>query len=171
MRNLVDEFSQFARLPEIKPEPADFVKIINDSLSLFRSAHPGLEFRLKVVKTPDIFLFDPEQIGRVVTNLLANSAAAITNSHGQIDVEIDIDELAGVSLTVSDNGQGLRPEVRERIFEPYVTSGHGEGKGLGLAIVNTIIRDHEGFIRVTDNKPRGTSFIITIPYRTLPQAG
>jgi two-component system nitrogen regulation sensor histidine kinase NtrY len=166
MRNLVDEFSQFARLPEIKPKPSDFVKVIEDSLSLFRSAHHGLEFNLTVKQAPKIFSFDPEQIGRVVTNLLANSASA-TNSHGRVDLEIDIDELAGVSLTVSDNGPGLRPEVRDRIFEPYVTSGKGEGKGLGLAIVNAIVRDHEGFIRVTDNHPKGTSFIITIPYRIL----
>ncbi|MDR2387326.1 MAG: HAMP domain-containing protein [Deltaproteobacteria bacterium] len=165
MRNLVDEFSQFARLPEISPKPANFVQVIEDSLSLFRSAHSGLEFTLTVKKAPKTFSFDPEQIGRVVTNLLANSAAA-TNGHGKIDLVIDIDALAGVSLTVSDNGPGLKPEVRDRIFEPYVTSGHGEGKGLGLSIVNTIVRDHEGFIRVIDNQPRGTSFIITIPYRT-----
>ncbi|MDR2300978.1 MAG: HAMP domain-containing protein [Deltaproteobacteria bacterium] len=165
MRNLVDEFSQFARLPEINPKPANFVEVIEESLSLFRSAHSGLEFTLTVKKAPKTFAFDPEQIGRVVTNLLANSAAA-TNGHGKIDLVIDIDELAGVSLTVSDNGPGLKPEVRDRIFEPYVTSGHGEGKGLGLSIVNTIVRDHEGFIRVTDNPPRGTSFIVTIPYRS-----
>jgi two-component system nitrogen regulation sensor histidine kinase NtrY len=164
MRKLVDEFSQFARLPEINPKPADFVKVIADSLSLFRSAHSGLEFNLEVLKAPGIFAFDPEQIGRVVTNLLANSAAA-TNGQGKIDLTIDVDDLAGVSLTVSDNGPGLPPEVRDRIFEPYVTSGQGEGKGLGLAIVNTIVRDHEGFIRVTDNQPKGTSFIVTIPYR------
>jgi two-component system nitrogen regulation sensor histidine kinase NtrY len=166
MRNLVDEFSQFARLPEINPKPADFVKVIEDSLSLFRSAHPGLEFTLTVNKAPKIFTFDPEQIGRVVTNLLSNSAAA-TAGHGRIDLVIDIDDLTGVSLTVSDNGPGLKPEVRDRIFEPYVTSGHGEGKGLGLAIVNTIVRDHEGFIRVADNHPKGTSFIITLPYRAI----
>jgi two-component system nitrogen regulation sensor histidine kinase NtrY len=164
MRMLVDEFSQFARLPEIKPKPANFVKVIEDTLSLFRSAHSGLEFTLTVKKNPGIFSFDSEQIGRVVTNLLANSAAA-TGGRGKVDLTIDHDDLAGASLTVSDNGPGLKPEVRDRIFEPYVTSGHGEGKGLGLAIVNTIVRDHEGFIRVTDNQPSGTSFTVTIPYR------
>ncbi|MDR1109991.1 MAG: HAMP domain-containing protein [Deltaproteobacteria bacterium] len=166
MRNLVDEFSQFARLPEISPKPANFVQVIEDSLSLFRSAHQGLEFNLTVNRSPDVFLFDPEQIGRVVTNLLANSAAA-TEGHGRVDLAIDLEDLAGVSLTVSDNGPGLRPEVRDRIFEPYVSSGHGEGRGLGLSIVNAIVRDHEGFIRVADNHPRGTTFIITIPYRTI----
>jgi two-component system nitrogen regulation sensor histidine kinase NtrY len=166
MRGLVDEFSQFARLPEISPKPADFVKVIEDSLSLFRSAHQGLEFTLSVDKAPETFIFDPEQIGRVVTNLLANSAAA-TGGRGRVDLAIDLDDLAGVSLSVADNGPGLRREVRDRIFEPDVSSGHGEGRGLGLAIVNAIVRDHEGFIRVADNQPRGTIFVITIPYRTM----
>jgi two-component system nitrogen regulation sensor histidine kinase NtrY len=163
MRRLVTEFSQFARLPEISPRPADLVKVASEALALFRSAHPGLGFELEVGRPPGVFVFDPEQIGRVVTNLLANSAAA-TGGSGRIGVGIDLDELTGVSLTVSDDGPGLPPQLKERIFEPYVTSG-ADGHGLGLPIVSAIVRDHGGFIRVVDNVPRGTSFIVTIPYR------
>jgi two-component system nitrogen regulation sensor histidine kinase NtrY len=163
MRNLVNEFSQFARLPEINPRPADFVGVVNQALTLFRTAHPGLMFSLSVLKTPETFIFDPGQIERVVTNLLTNSAAA-TEGQGHIELKIDFDGLTGVSLTISDDGPGLSAEVRDRIFEPYVTSSK-DGQGLGLAIVSTIIRDHGGFIRVFDNHPRGTSFVVTIPYR------
>jgi two-component system nitrogen regulation sensor histidine kinase NtrY len=165
MRRLVSEFSEFARLPEISPRPANLVKVAEEALALFRSAHAGIKFNLMVKKAPETFIFDPEQIGRVITNLLANSAAAISGS-GQVDVKVDLDELTGVSLTVSDDGPGLSPELKDKIFEPYVTTGP-EGRGLGLPIVVAIVRDHGGFIRVADNAPTGTSFIVTIPYRRL----
>jgi two-component system nitrogen regulation sensor histidine kinase NtrY len=164
MRQLVDEFSQFARLPEINPKPADFVKVVSENVALFRSAHPEMEFGLEVGKAPGVFVFDPVQIGRVVTNLLANAAAA-TKGRGRVDLAVGLDDLTGVSLSIADNGPGLRPEVRDRVFEPYVSSGKGEGRGLGLAIVNAIVRDHEGFIRVSDNQPTGTVFRVTLPYR------
>jgi two-component system nitrogen regulation sensor histidine kinase NtrY len=162
MRTLVNEFSQFARLPEITPKPGNLLKTIQDSLALFRQSHPGLKFDLKTIKNPETFLFDPAQIGRVLSNLFFNSARA-TNGQGKITIEVNIDPLAGVILTISDDGPGLAPEVRDQVFEPYVTSGEG-GQGLGLTIVRTIINDHGGFIRVTDNKPQGTSFIISLPY-------
>jgi two-component system nitrogen regulation sensor histidine kinase NtrY len=165
MRRLVNEFSQFARLPEISPRPADFVKVAEEALALFRSAHPMLAFSLGVRRPPGVFVFDPEQIGRVVTNLLANSAAA-TGGRGRVDLSVDLDPLTGVSLTVSDDGPGLSPEMKDRVFEPYVTTGP-DGHGLGLAIVSAIVRDHGGYVRVADNLPAGTSFTVTIPYRQL----
>ncbi|MDR2444080.1 MAG: HAMP domain-containing protein [Deltaproteobacteria bacterium] len=163
MRQLVNEFSQFARLPEINPRPADFLKVTEEALALFRSAHPAILFTLEVKKSPENFVFDPEQISRAITNLLTNAAAA-TCGQGKVNLTIDFEELIGVSLTVADDGPGLSAELRDRIFEPYVTSGP-EGRGLGLAIVSAIVRDHGGFIRVADNKPHGTSFTLTIPYR------
>jgi two-component system nitrogen regulation sensor histidine kinase NtrY len=101
-------------------------------------------------------------MGRVITNLLANSTQAAGGT-GLVEITIDLDDLSGVNLTVADNGPGLPPEVRNRIFEPYVTSGPG-GQGLGLAIVRTIVNDHGGFIRVLDQKPHGMVFTIELPY-------
>ncbi|MDR1395020.1 MAG: HAMP domain-containing protein [Deltaproteobacteria bacterium] len=162
MRNLVSEFSQFARLPQLNPRPASLAEAAEEILSLFRQAHPDMTYRLEV-KTPLAdFLFDPEQMGRVITNLLANSTQA-AREKGQVTITLDLDSLTGVTMIVADTGPGLPPEVKDRIFEPYVTSGEG-GQGLGLAIVRTIINDHGGFIRVTDNKPQGTAFIIQLPY-------
>ncbi|MDR0355288.1 MAG: HAMP domain-containing protein [Deltaproteobacteria bacterium] len=164
MRQLVDEFSQFARLPEINPEPADFIKVVEENTSLFRSAHPDMHFSLRILNRPGVFIFDPKQLGRVVTNLLTNAAAA-TNGQGKVDLTVDLDETVGVSLSVSDNGPGLKPEVRKRLFKSDVSTFPGEGKGLGLTIVDVIVRDHDGFIRVEDNKPNGAIFKVTIPYR------
>ncbi|MDR1546767.1 MAG: HAMP domain-containing protein [Deltaproteobacteria bacterium] len=163
MKNLVDEFSQFARLPAVAPRPADLVKTVEESLALIRAAHPAATFSLTVKRAPELFLFDPEQIGRAVTNLLINAAKAVGDG-GRVELTVDLDELTGASLTVADDGPGLPAEVRERVFEPYV-SGSSGGQGLGLSIVNAIVRDHGGFIRVADNRPHGTVFAVTLPCR------
>ncbi|MDR2460445.1 MAG: HAMP domain-containing protein [Deltaproteobacteria bacterium] len=161
MRSLVDEFSQFARLPQANPKPSDILEVINDSLTLFREAHTGIDFSLLVKQTPEIFSFDPVQMGRVISNLLANAASAI-NGVGKVEIEVDLDELQGVVITISDDGPGLSPGIRDSIFEPYVTTG---GQGLGLSIVKTIVGDHGGYVRVLDRKPKGTSFRLSLPYQ------
>jgi two-component system nitrogen regulation sensor histidine kinase NtrY len=160
MRCLVDEFSQFARLPQSKPEPASLVKVVEEALTLFRAAHPHIDFSLKVLREPPIFNFDPAQMGRAVTNLLANSAQAM-GGVGRVEASVDLDPLSGVILAVSDDGPGLPPETRDRIFEPYVTSGSGQG--LGLTIVKTIVADHNGYIRALDRESGGLSIVITLP--------
>jgi two-component system nitrogen regulation sensor histidine kinase NtrY len=169
MRALVDEFSQFARLPQINPRPADLVAVVEESLGLFRHSQPGLLFNLEVKRPIGSLVFDPEQIGRVIQNLLTNSAQA-TQGKGQVEITLDLDDLDGVTLTVADDGPGLPLSVKDRVFEPYVTYGQNEkslGQGLGLAIVKTIVNDHGGFIRVGDRQPRGTIFTIHLP-RTRP---
>ncbi|MDR1871469.1 MAG: HAMP domain-containing protein [Deltaproteobacteria bacterium] len=160
MRSLVDEFSQFARLPQINPKPADLAAVVEESLSLFRQAHPGLDIRFTVVRPVGVFLFDPEQISRVMANLLINSTKA-TNGQALVEITLDHDDLSGVNLSISDDGPGLPAAVKDRVFEPYVTNSGGQG--LGLAIVKTIIEDHGGFIRVSDRAPRGTTFSIYLP--------
>jgi two-component system nitrogen regulation sensor histidine kinase NtrY len=69
-----------------------------------------------------------------------------------------------VRVEVADQGKGIPPESKSRLFEPYFST-KDQGTGLGLAIVNTIITDHNGFVRVQDNQPRGTKFIIELPVR------
>jgi two-component system nitrogen regulation sensor histidine kinase NtrY len=166
MRMLVDEFSQFARLPQANPRASDIVEVIEESLTLFGEAHSGIEFKLKVLRRPEVFPFDPVQIGRVVSNLLSNAANAVKGA-GKVEIEVDVDELKGVVVTVKDDGPGLPPGIREKVFEPYVTSGSGQG--LGLSIVKTIVTDHGGYIRVLDRKPKGTSFEFSIPYQKKPK--
>ncbi|MDR1035073.1 MAG: HAMP domain-containing protein [Deltaproteobacteria bacterium] len=162
MRRLVDEFSQFARLPQADPRPSDITKVAADTAALFREAHPAMDFRVDIKSRPPLFLFDPEQVGRAISNLVSNACRAVRGA-GSVSIEIDMDPVSGVEVTVSDDGPGVPPEMRDRIFEPYVTGG--EGQGLGLAIVKAIVSDHGGFVRVFDRKPRGTSFTLTLPFR------
>jgi two-component system nitrogen regulation sensor histidine kinase NtrY len=105
---------------------------------------------------------DKEQMKRVMINLLDNAVAAISGK-GKITVTLDHDEPLGVlRVEVTDTGTGIPKADKDRLFEPYFSTKKS-GTGLGLAIVSRIISDHNGFIRVEDNKPKGTKFIVELP--------
>ena len=165
LKRLVNEFSNFARMPAANPAPADIRGIINEALSLYRESHRQVNFVFNDPKE-DIPLFnlDREQIRRVMINLFDNAIEAI-EEEGKVVIDLRYDKvLRMVTIEVADNGRGISPENKTRLFEPYFSTKK-QGTGLGLAIVSTIIADHDGFIRVRDNEPRGTRFIIELPTR------
>ncbi|UQZ88055.1 hypothetical protein C4J81_02025 [Deltaproteobacteria bacterium Smac51] len=164
MKELVDEFSQFARLPEIKPRPGDFTAFLEDSLVLFRQAHKKVNFILTIKNRPPEFSFDPEQMRRVLTNILDNAVAAM-NGEGEVHLNLEVDELTGLKLTIQDTGPGLDPQVKDRLFDPHVTTKE-HGQGLGLAIVRTIVSDHGGFVRALSRPGEGAAFVIELPLRS-----
>ncbi len=105
---------------------------------------------------------DPEQMRRVVINLVDNAIEAI-DRNGTIVLETAHDPSNSlVRVTVADDGAGIPPEEREKLFLPYYST-KGRGSGLGLAIVRRIVAEHGGNIDVTDNVPRGTRFTIELP--------
>ncbi len=162
LKTLVNEFNNFARLPAARPLPEDLNIIIREASTLFAEAHRGISLSfIPDLSTPQILL-DRDQIKRVLINLLDNAVAAV-DGKGNIDISTAYNpELRLVTCEVADNGHGIVPEDRSRLFEPYFST-KASGTGLGLAIVNTIITDHQGFVRVRDNDPRGTRFIIELP--------
>ncbi|MDY6972762.1 MAG: ATP-binding protein [Thermodesulfobacteriota bacterium] len=164
LKGLVNEFSNFARMPAANLSPADIRTIIKEALSLYKEAHKGIELVFKDLEGVPVFSLDREQMKRVMINLLDNAIEA-ANGDGKVVVDLNYDKvLQTVRIEVSDNGVGISPEHKTRMFEPYFSTKK-QGTGLGLAIVNTIITDHNGFIRVQDNKPKGTKFIIELPVR------
>ncbi len=164
LKGLVNEFSNFARMPAGNPAPANIRAIIEEALSLYREAHKDVKFVFTVKNDVPGFKLDREQIKRMMINLLDNAIEAV-GGKGEVLLELGYDEeLQIVRVEVADQGKGIPPENRERLFEPYFSTKK-QGTGLGLAIVNTIISDHNGFIRVQDNKPNGTRFIIELPLR------
>ena len=165
MKKLVDEFSRFARLPEIKPVVGDFVSFLEDSLMLFRQAHKQIHFNLEIKNKPPFFSFDPEQMRRVFTNILDNAIAAM-DQKGSIYLTMETNEMVGLRLTITDTGPGLPEEIKKSLFEPQVTTKVG-GQGLGLAIVRTIVNDHGGFIKAKNVMAdgQGACFIIELPLR------
>ncbi|MDT8442768.1 MAG: ATP-binding protein [Desulfuromonadales bacterium] len=162
LKNLVNEFSSFARMPASNPTPNNLNDVLNESLVLFQEGHKDIEFKLNIDTSLPTFSLDREQIKRVIINLLDNAVAAV-NGNGQIGIETSFNkDLEIATLKISDNGCGIPAEDKPRLFEPYFSTKKS-GTGLGLAIVSTIISDHNGYIRVRDNEPKGTHFIVELP--------
>jgi two-component system, NtrC family, nitrogen regulation sensor histidine kinase NtrY len=164
LKNLVDEFSKFARMPASNPVPSDINAIVTEAMGLFREAHKDVSFVFENSRSVPVFNLDREQIKRMMVNLFDNAIEAM-NGKGEIRVSVDYDSsLQTARIKVSDTGRGISPEDKSRMFEPYFSTKK-HGTGLGLSIVNTIVTDHNGFIRVRDNSPVGTVFIIELPVR------
>jgi two-component system nitrogen regulation sensor histidine kinase NtrY len=164
LKRLVNEFSSFARMPASNPVPADIREIIKEALSLYKEAHLEVRLVFRESEEVPVFNLDREQIKRALINLIDNAIEAV-NGEGEVVIDLNYDSvLQIVRVEVADNGKGISPEHKMRLFEPYFSTKK-QGTGLGLAIVNTIITDHNGFIRVQDNKPKGSRFIIELPVR------
>jgi two-component system nitrogen regulation sensor histidine kinase NtrY len=160
--NLVNEFSAFARLPAATPSPCHLPEIVEDAVALYREAQPDILFEIHSDSDIPLLSLDGEQMKRVMINLIDNAIGAM-DGRGMIGVALSYDTILKiVRLEMSDTGMGISPEDRIRLFEPYFSTKKA-GMGLGLSIVSTIIEDHNGFIRVQDNQPRGTKFIIELP--------
>jgi len=164
LKNLVNEFSNFARLPAARLVPSDLNEVVREAMFLFKEGHRDVDFRFNWKEIPVVDL-DREQMKRAVLNLLDNGVAAIDRK-GRIEVSTRYDASFGmVQLEVADDGAGIAREVKDRIFEPYYSTKK-DGTGLGLSIVSTIVSDHRGYIRVRPNQPRGTRFIMEFPAST-----
>lgn len=162
LKTLVNEFSNFARLPASNPTPNNLNDIIAETLVLYEEGHRTITFHFHPDPQLPWINLDRDQFKRVLINLLENSVAAV-NQQGQIDIETAYDQtLQIVTLAVADNGCGIPNEDKPRLFEPYFSTKKA-GTGLGLAIVSTIVADHHGYIRVKDNQPRGTRIVIELP--------
>jgi two-component system nitrogen regulation sensor histidine kinase NtrY len=164
VRNLVDEFSSLARFPASRPQPASLNDLVESALSLFSGRLEGIRLRTHLAPDlPDV-MADPEAIKRAVANLVDNAAEAMRNSLLK-EITISTALVASrdaVELVVSDTGHGISREVKERLFLPYFSTKQ-RGTGLGLAIVSRIVEDHNGSIRVEENKPIGSRFVIELP--------
>jgi two-component system nitrogen regulation sensor histidine kinase NtrY len=167
LKRLVNEFSTFARLPAVQVSPNDLGEVVEDALVLFREGHDGIEFEFQVDPEIPTVEIDPEAIQRVVVNLLDNAVAATREvEHPRIEVAVRYEPKVGfVHLEIADNGAGIPPRTRRRIFEPYFST-KSDGTGLGLAIVATIVAEHRAYVRVRDNEPCGTRFVIDFSVRT-----
>ena len=162
IRNLVNEFSAFARFPNANPKPCDLMPIIEETMALYREGHPNIKFELN--NTGDIppLNLDRQQIKQAFINLIDNAISAI-KENGLISFGVAYDSiLKKIRIEVADNGPGIVNEDKTRLFEPNFSTKKS-GMGLGLTIVNTIIADHNGYISVHDNVPQGAKFVIELP--------
>ena len=162
IRNLVNEFAAFARFPSANPAPCELPPIIEETLALYRDSHPNIQFSLRSDTTIPTMNLDRQQIKQAMINLIENAIAAIHET-GQIAIEITHDPiLKMIRIEVTDDGTGISDEDKTRLFEPNFSTKKA-GMGLGLTIVNTIVADHNGLVRVQDNQPHGAKLIIELP--------
>ncbi|MHB8764706.1 MAG: sensor histidine kinase [Deferrisomatales bacterium] len=164
LKRLVDEFSRFAKMPEAKLAPEDVNRVVEEVAALYRPAHGQIQFDVRLDPHLPTAEIDAAQVKRALVNLLDNAVAALEDQgHPRIEVLTEYDPLRQVvRVVVADNGPGLAPEARHRLFEPYFSTKKG-GTGLGLAIVKSIVADHRGYVRVADNQPQGTRFLLEFP--------
>jgi two-component system nitrogen regulation sensor histidine kinase NtrY len=162
LKSLVDEFSQFARMPAPRAVPADLHQLLNDALALYNGLLAHVQFERRFAADLPQVRVDPEQMRRVVINLVDNAIEAMDRK-GSICIETAHDAANSVvRVTVADDGPGIPLEERDKLFLPYYST-KGRGSGLGLAIVRRIVAEHGGSIELSDNKPRGTRFTIELP--------
>jgi two-component system nitrogen regulation sensor histidine kinase NtrY len=172
LKALVDEFAQFARMPAPRTVPSDLNLVVSEALALYNGLFREIRIDPRLGGELPPVRVDVEQIRRVIINLVDNAVEALGGSaaaarpNGEpptIVVETCQDDVNGVlRLTVSDNGPGIPPADREKLFMPYYSTKR-RGSGLGLAIVRRIIAEHGGSIEAGENEPSGTRFTIELP--------
>ena len=164
VRTLVDEFSALARFPASRPQPASLNNLVEGALVMFNGRLEGIRVRTQLARDLPAVMADPEAIKRAVANLVDNAAEAMQDAMLK-EITISTALVASrdaVELAVSDTGQGVSRDLKERLFLPYFSTKQ-RGTGLGLAIVSRIVEDHRGSIRVEENKPFGSRFVIELP--------
>ena len=159
IRRIVDEFSKFARMPELKRKNEDLCALVSSIITLQRAGQPTVSINFSIPDNPIVLSIDATLINQAITNILKNAGEAIEtrkSKHAHLKAEgvinVQIKENAEiVEIKISDNGIGL-PQDRSRLFEPYVTTRE-KGTGLGLAIVKKIVEEHGGVLKLEDSAP------------------
>jgi two-component system nitrogen regulation sensor histidine kinase NtrY len=162
IRNLVNEFSSFARFPSANPAPCHLMPVVEETLALYREGHSAINFKINNTSDIPILNIDRQQMKQALLNLIDNAIGALKGT-GNITISVAHDPiLKRVRMEIADDGPGISNEDKTRLFQPNFSTKK-TGMGLGLTIVNTIIADHNGMINVQDNTPRGAKFVIELP--------
>jgi len=163
LKAMVDEFSRFARLPNVKLESGNLNEIIRQSAALYEDR--GALIELNLTENLPNAMIDEEQLKRVFVNLIENAVEAFDKAQDDKKISVKTFYDTGRDLIVAelcDNGNGIPPSDFQKLFQPYFST-KGRGTGLGLAIVQRIVSEHRGKIKAVNNAPRGAKFIVELP--------
>ncbi|MEK7398955.1 MAG: ATP-binding protein [Candidatus Poribacteria bacterium] len=160
LRKIVDEFSQFARMPKPNLNECNISDVITDTLKLWTARPENVEIITDLTKIP-IILGDKEQLSRAFINIITNAVQAMPNG-GNLTISTFFNDQKLVYVSFADTGIGMTQEVKEKIFQPYFTTKES-GTGLGMAVVHRVITDHKGTIEVESRENVGTKFTISFP--------
>jgi len=181
--NIVTEFTRFARLSPPRPRDVDVEELVRQVVGLQEAAATGTRLVVDVIDAPPRIRADPDQVVQVLTNLLQNALDAVRvagNADPEIRVTLSTRTAPGPAggsahvthavVTVADNGEGIAPEMADRLFEPYATT-KGTGTGLGLAIAQRIAIEHDGELSsVASPSHRGAAFRLALPVHGPPES-
>lgn len=160
LSRIAQSFSQFAKMPEVKPARVDVAARLFSVITLFRNNRQQIPIRYIGAESEVFAMADYEQISQVFNNLIKNALQAIDNkADGDIIVMLQQKEQS-VEISVSDNGSGIPESIQDKIFRPNFTT-KSTGAGLGLAISKNIVEGSGGSIAFTTS-PAGTTFVVTL---------
>lgn len=161
IKGIVNELTRLAHTsPAVTLE--DLNRIVEEAVSSYRNLYNNIAFAVSFSDMPK-FRMSRDDIRRAIINLLANSIKAIDSAQGTITAMTNYDKEKGVAFVeVSDTGPGIADEDKAKVFDPYFSKSR-DGLGLGLAIVQSIVLEHNGKVHVEDNLPRGARMIIELP--------
>jgi nitrogen fixation/metabolism regulation signal transduction histidine kinase len=169
LKSMVDEFSRYARLPDVKLELRDLNEIARQTIVLYEDRLSGAKLETELAENLPSAMLDEEQLKRVFVNLIDNALESFSanDTDKMIYIKTWIDDKRDLLIAeVSDNGRGIAPQNFPKIFQPYFST-KGRGTGLGLAIVQRIITEHGGKIRAASNVPKGAKFWIELPIASM----
>ncbi len=183
-RELVRQILAFSRPTETERKPLHVGGVIQEIMNLLRATLPTtIEFQREIMTERDTVVASPAEIHQVLMNLCMNSAHAMRNGGGRLEVKLgnvlfspgdspamtDLESGEYLLLTVSDTGHGIDPSIMDRIFDPFfTTTEQGEGTGLGLSVVYGIVQNLGGSVQVESSPGRGTEFLVYLPVVELP---
>ena len=166
MKQMVNEFSEYAQPVMVQLKPVDLNQLINDVVELYKGSAETVMFDLNLQPELPMITADASRLRQVLNNLIINAKDALDDTaQARIEIAtclINIQESSFVELIIRDNGKGIDEAMLDRIFEPYITTKE-KGTGLGLAIVKRIIDEHNGLIRVENQVNQGASIVIDLP--------
>ncbi len=165
LENLVNEFSKFARLPNVKLEKKNIAATLNELVDFFQGAYPLFQINKSLSFNELYMSYDENQLKQVIINLVNNAIEASENSEKFVKIKADKNE-ENLIISIIDKGPGIPNEIQDKIFEPYFTTKK-HGSGIGLAIAERIISEHNGNIWF-ESSEKGTSFFIEIPLENNP---
>ncbi len=165
---LVNEFSQFVRFPTAKLQPTDANIAVHEALEVFSGRLDGIQLKTSLESNLPAVRADGPLLRSVIINLIDNAAEALEDATlREITVATHLrQESDTIEIAVADTGHGISPEDKDKLFLPHFST-KDRGTGLGLAIAARIISEHGGSLRVEDNRPAGSRFLIELPVAEL----
>ncbi|MEZ6855055.1 ABC transporter substrate binding protein [Halodesulfovibrio aestuarii] len=165
-KKLIRRLLDFSRREPNRVQQVSLCRLAEESLEMVSPLLPA-DFKVEAdIKQTATILGDPDKLFLVIINLLTNSISAMSGK-GVLRLQVGESPEEGVFLEVEDNGCGIEPDILDRIFDPFFTTRpKGEGTGLGLSVVDGIIRSHGGSISVKSIPGKGTCFRVVLPLAT-----